>query len=135
MVGRILQDRVGFGDGAVAIDCGWDGGIGVDFKILLALVLAGEVVDGVEVVFGAEQIQAGQHLSAVDRAGIEIDFKHGWSLTLLRGNNFVSRIEGRNRKDFDENDSVMGNLDGMKARIRLMGNQAGPCLWHGLCIC
>ena len=54
MVGRILQNRVRFSNHAMPVcDCGRDGGTGIDLSILLALVLAGEVVDAVEVELGA----------------------------------------------------------------------------------
>ena len=60
MVGRILQNRIRFGNRAMSIcNCGRDGGTGIDLSILLALVLAGEVIDVVEVEVGAQQIQAG----------------------------------------------------------------------------
>ena len=56
----------------------------VDLQIFRALVRAGEVVHVVEIVLRAEQIQAGQHLSAVDGTRIEINLKHGVSPRLLR---------------------------------------------------
>lgn len=77
VIGGILQNRVRFGDDAVSVDGGRDGGVGVDLEIRLTLVLTGEVVDVVEVVLGVEEVEAGQHLAAVDGAGIEIDFQHG----------------------------------------------------------
>ena len=41
-------------------------------------MLASDVVDMIEIVLGAKEIKAGQHLAAVDRARVKVDFKHSF---------------------------------------------------------
>jgi len=54
-----------------------------DLQILRTFVRAGEVVDVVELVLGAHQLQASQDFPAVDRTGIKVDFQHVVVLQVL----------------------------------------------------
>jgi len=86
----------------------------IDLQIFRALVCAGEVVHMVEVVLRAEQIQAGQHLSAVDGTRIEIDFKHCPSSRLLQGNS--------SKNESDKVQEVFDKYD-QKWEMRFVGHR------------
>lgn len=60
------------------MDSRWDRSPRVDLQVLGALLLAGEVIDVMNVVWCFDQVQACKDFAAVYGAGVEVDFEsHG----------------------------------------------------------
>ena len=75
-ISGVLQDCVRLEDGQVTINRGGDCAHWVDFQVLRSFVVASEVVDMVEVIFRAKEVETCQNLSAVYSTRVEIDFQH-----------------------------------------------------------
>lgn len=71
----VHEDGIGLGEGQIAISRSWHGLVRIDLGEGFALLLGFEVVDMVELVWDMHEIEPGQHLAAVDGAGIEVYLK------------------------------------------------------------
>ena len=71
-VGRVLKDRIGFRKSEIAIQRCRHCPVRVDREIFGSLMGAGEIVDVLEFILRAKQVQPRQHLAAVDGARVEI---------------------------------------------------------------
>ena len=50
--------------------------MGVDFEVLGLLMLASEVINMMQVVFGSHEVKASKNFAAVDCDGVKVNFKH-----------------------------------------------------------
>src|ERR1700730_9116424 len=87
-ISRVLQDRIGFPKGEIAVQRRRHGPVGIDRKKFGLLVSAGEIVDVLKLEGQPNQVQSCKYLAAVDCTWIEIHLQHDRP---SRGLNFSSR--------------------------------------------
>lgn len=75
MVCGILQYRIGFSDGEIAIGGTRYGLMRIDLGTLWRLVLTGEVVYVIQLVVCSKQIKPGENVPTIDGARVEVHFE------------------------------------------------------------
>jgi hypothetical protein len=77
LVSRVLQDRVRLPQHEVAVLHRGDRRVGIQREVGVRLLLALEVVDVLELVRGADELEPGEHLAAVDGDRVGVDLHRG----------------------------------------------------------
>ena len=75
-VGGVGHDGIGLEDVEVAVYSGGEGGCGTDLLEGFGLVVAFEVVHGVQIVVDAHAVEGGEHFVGIDRGWVEVNFEH-----------------------------------------------------------